>query len=95
MGMEKMLWMYLLQVWFNLYDEGVEDVFYDSYAFRRFMGVDFVEEQVPDATTLLKFQHLLEKNHLSEAFFKAINRVTFILPFEFNLQVFNPRKVCF
>lgn len=75
MGIEKMLRMYLLQVWFNLSDEGVEDAIYDSYAFRKFMGVDFVEEQVPDATTLLKFRHLLEENHLGEEFFKAINRV--------------------
>ena len=65
----------LLQVWFNLSDEGIEDAIYDSYAFRKFMGIDFNEEQVPDATTLLKFRHLLEKNHLGEQMFKAINYV--------------------
>jgi len=70
-----MLRMYLLQAWFNLSDEGVEDAIYDSYAFRKFMKIDFVEEQVPDATTLLKFRHMIEKNHLGEAFFAAINRV--------------------
>lgn len=74
-GIEKMLRMYLLQVWFNLSDEGVEDAIYDSYAFRKFMKIDFAEEQVPDATTLLKFRHLLERNHLGEAFFAAIRRV--------------------
>ena len=74
-GIEKMLRMYLLQVWFNLSDEGIEDAIYDSYAFRKFMGIDFNEEQVPDATTLLKFRHLLEKNHLGEQMFKAINYV--------------------
>lgn len=74
-GIEKMLRMYLLQVWFNLSDEGVEDAIYDSYAFRKFMKIDFAEEQVPDATTLLKFRHLLERNHLGEAFFEAIKRV--------------------
>lgn len=74
-GIEKMLRMYLLQVWFNLSDEGVEDAIYDSYAFRKFMKIDFAEEQVPDATTLLKFRHLLERNHLGEAFFDAIKRV--------------------
>lgn len=74
-GIELMLRMYLLQVWFNLSDEGVEDAIYDSYAFRKFMGIDFLEEQAPDATTLLKFRHLLEENHLCEEFFKAINRV--------------------
>lgn len=67
--------MYLLQVWFNLSDEGVEDAIYDSYAFRKFMRIDFMNEQVPDATTLLKFRHLIEEKHLGEEFFKAINRV--------------------
>ena len=52
-GIEKMLRMYLLQVWFNLSDEGIEDAIYDSYAFKKFMSIDFNEEQVPDATTLL------------------------------------------
>lgn len=74
-GIEKMLRMYLLQVWFNLSDEGIEDAIYDSYAFRKFMGINFNDEQVPDATTLLKFRHLLEKNHLGEQMFKAINYV--------------------
>ena len=69
-GIEKMLRMYLLQVWFNLSDEGVEDAIYDSYAFRKFMGINFNEEQVPDATTLLKFRHLLKENHLGEQMFK-------------------------
>ena len=74
-GIEKMLRMYLLQVWFNLSDEGIEDAIYDSYAFRKFMGINFVDEQVPDATTLLKFRHLLEKNHIGEQLFNAINYV--------------------
>ena len=74
-GIETMLRMYLLQVWFNLSDEGVEDAIYDSYAFRKFMRIDFMNEQVPDATTLLKFRHLIEEKHLGEEFFKAINRV--------------------
>lgn len=74
-GIETMLRMYLLQTWFNLSDEGAEDAIYDSYAFRKFMKIDFMTEQVPDATTLLKFRHMIEKNHLGEEFFKAINRV--------------------
>ena len=65
----------LLQIWFNLSDEGVEDAIYDSYAFRKFMNIDFMEEQVPDATTLLKIRYLLEENYLWKVFFKAINRV--------------------
>ncbi len=74
MGIEKMLRMYLLQCWFNLSDEGLEDAIYDSYAMRTFMGVNFFDEQVPDATTLLKFRHLLEKHNIGKVFFDAINR---------------------
>ena len=33
-GVELMLRMYLVQVWFNLSDEGTEDAIYDSYAIR-------------------------------------------------------------
>lgn len=73
-GIEKMLRMYLLQIWFNLSDEGIEDAIYDSYAFRKFMRINFNEEQVPDATTLLKFRHLLEKHKIGEQIFKAINQ---------------------
>ena len=36
-GIEVMLRMYLLQIWYNLSDEGMEDAIYDSYAFRTFM----------------------------------------------------------
>jgi IS5 family transposase len=70
-----MLRMYLLQVWFSLSDEGVEEAIYDSYAMRRFMGLDFAAEQVPDATTLLHFRHLLEKHRLGEKLFEAQNEI--------------------
>ncbi len=75
---ETMLRMYLLQCWFSLSDEGVEDATYDSYAMRKFMGINFFEQDVPDATTLLHFRHLLEDKGISKGisklFFDAINR---------------------
>ena len=37
-GIELMLRMYLL--WFNLSDEGTEDATYDSYAMRKFVGIN-------------------------------------------------------
>ncbi len=72
---ETMLRMYLLQVWFHLSDEAVEDQINDSYAIRKFMGLDFTVAQVPDATTLLHFRHLIEKHRLGEAMFAALNRL--------------------
>lgn len=75
MGIERMLRMYLLQIWFNLSDPATEDAIYDSYAMRKFTGIDFMTENVPDETTLCKFRHLLEANDLNKLFFDAINRV--------------------
>ena len=40
-GIEKMLRMYLLQCWFNLSDEGVENAIYDSYAIEDYSAHDF------------------------------------------------------
>lgn len=73
MGIKKMLRMYLLQCWFNLSDEGIEDAIYDSYALRWFMKINFIDEQVPDATTFLKFWHLLETHGIGKVFFHAFN----------------------
>lgn len=73
-GVESMLRMYLLQNWFNLSDEGIEEAIYDSYAFRKFMRVDFLdEEQVPDATTLCKFRKLLHENNITEMLFGQLH----------------------
>lgn len=74
-AIETMLRMYLLQVWFSLSDEGVEEAIYDSHAMRRFMRLDFSIEQAPDATTLLHFRHLLEQHQLGKALFEAQNRL--------------------
>lgn len=73
-GIETMLRMYLMQNWFNLADEAIEDAIYDSYAMRLFMHLDFLEKQVPDATTLLKFRHLLEREKIGEKIFADVNQ---------------------
>jgi IS5 family transposase len=71
-GIETMLRMYLMQIWFNLSDEGIEDAIYDSYAMRNFMRIDFLTEQAPDATTLLHFRHLIEKNKIGKKIFEDV-----------------------
>ena len=71
-GIETMLRMYLMQVWFNLSDVGIEDAIYDSYAMRKFLGINFLDEQIPDSTTLLKFRHLLEEHEIGKAIFDDI-----------------------
>ena len=56
--LELILRMYLLQVWFNLSDPGTEDAIYDSYAMRKFTGIDFLTASVPDETTLCIEAHI-------------------------------------
>jgi IS5 family transposase len=73
-GIEMMLRMFLLQAWFNLSDEGIEDAIYDSYAMRQFMRLDFMQEQAPDATTLCKFRKLLFENNIAQILFEAIKQ---------------------
>ena len=69
-GIEKMLRMYLLQCWFNLSDEGLEEAIHDSHAFSRFMGVNFLDGQAPDAATPCKFRNLLAENGMAEKIFE-------------------------
>lgn len=38
-GIETMLRMYLMQIWFNLSNEGIEDSIYDSYAMHTFTPI--------------------------------------------------------
>ncbi len=71
-GLERMLRMYIVQQTLGLSDEGIEDALYDSHAIRNFVGIDLGREAAPDATTLLKFRHLLEANQLTERIFIAI-----------------------
>lgn len=72
-GLERMLRIYFLQQWYALADEALEDAIYDSQAMRDFIGIDLAVESVPDATTLLRFRHLLEKHSLTQRIFEEIN----------------------
>ena len=65
--------MYVAQQCFGLSDEGIEDAIYDSQAIRGFVGIDLNCESAPDATTLLKFRHLLEAKGITRKIFDTIN----------------------
>jgi transposase, IS5 family len=72
-GVPRMLRMYFLQQWYTLADEALEDALYDSQAMREFIGIDLGREDVPDATTLLKFRRLLEQHELAAAILAEVN----------------------
>jgi transposase, IS5 family len=74
-GLERMLRMYFVANWFNLADEACEDALYDVPAFRDFCRIDLGRERVPDATTLLKFRHLLEDKKIGAALFAKVGEL--------------------
>jgi IS5 family transposase len=51
----------------------VEEALYDSATLRQFVGIDLGAEPVPDETTVCKFRHLLEENHLGEEILGTVN----------------------
>ena len=74
-GLERMLRIHCLQLWFDLSDPAVEEALYDSLAMRAFVGIDLGREPVPDETTVMRFRHLLEANKLGEKVFEEVGRV--------------------
>jgi IS5 family transposase len=74
-GLQRMLRIHLLQHWFNLADQAMEEALYDSASLRAFVGIDLGREPVPDATSLLRFRHLLEQHRLGEAIFAEVGRL--------------------
>src|SRR4249919_288144 len=71
-GLERMLRIHFLQQWYGLADEALEDALYDSQALRGFAGIELNHDPVPDATTMLKFRHWLERHDLTRALFDDI-----------------------
>ena len=74
-GLERMLRIHCLQLWFDLSDPAVEEALYDSRAMRAFVGIDLGSEPVPDETTVMRFRHLLEEHQLGAKIFEEVGRV--------------------
>ena len=74
-GLERMLRIHCLQLWFDLSDPAVEEALYDSRAMRWFAGIDLGREPVPDETTVMRFRHLLEEHKLGAKLFEEVGRV--------------------
>ena len=73
-GLERMLWMYFLQHWFNLSNPAVEEALYDSPTLRAFVGIDLGQEPGPEETTVCKFRHLLEEHGLGRMLFDEVTQ---------------------
>ena len=74
-GLERMLRIHCLQLWFDLSDPAVEEALYDSRAMRAFARIDLGREPVPDETTVMRFRHLLEEHQLGARIFAEVGRI--------------------
>ncbi|QPN62621.1 IS5 family transposase [Synechococcus sp. CBW1004] len=72
--LEVMLRIHLLQQWFTLSDPLMEEMLIDTPCFRRFAGIDMVEDRIPDETTILNFRHLLEENRIAVQILETVNQ---------------------
>jgi transposase, IS5 family len=70
---ELLLRLHCLQLWYKLSDPGLEDAVHDRLSFQRFLGLDPLQQRVPDETTVLHFRRLLESLGLAELIFAKVN----------------------
>ena len=73
-GLETMLRIHLMQNWWSLRDEVMEDALIDTGAIRRFAGIDLAQDHSPDTTTILSFRHFIERHQLAEEIFKTVGQ---------------------
>ena len=69
---ETMLRIHCLQLWWNLSDPAMEEELHERPLYRRFAGLEGAP-RMPDETTILRFRHLIEKQHLAPQVLGIIN----------------------
>lgn len=63
----------LLQQWYGLSDEGLEEALCDRMSFRRFVGLAG-DERAPDHSTIWRFRQALSNSGLDKEAFEAVGR---------------------
>lgn len=72
--LRRMLRLYLVQQWFSLSDDQVEDALYDSPLIRYFVGLDPLCDPIPDSSLVGSFRKFLEKRALGEEIRTTVNQ---------------------
>ena len=71
-SLSAMLRVHCVQLFYNLSDPGMEDLLYESDPVRRFVGLK-LSDPLPDETTILNFNLLLERHSLGQGLLEEIN----------------------
>jgi len=61
-----MLRIHLMQQWYSLSNQAMEEALIEVPTMHRFAGIDMISDRIPDETTILAFLHLLMKHDLGE-----------------------------
>lgn len=64
---------HLLQQWYNLSDREAEFQINDRLSFRKFLGLG-IEDNIPDATTIENFRHLMEEKNIGKGLIKVLDK---------------------
>ena len=70
---ESLLRIHFMQQWFTLSDPAMEEALHDVPLFRDFAGLGGWDDRLPDASTILRFRHVLEKHKLAERILATVN----------------------
>jgi len=65
----------LLEQSFTLSDPLIEEMLIDSTGFRRFAGIEIIEDRIPDETTIFNFRLLLEEHRIAEQILQGMNQM--------------------
>lgn len=72
---ETMLRIHFMQNWFTFGDQAMEEALIDTPLYREFARLNVEADRLPDAITILRFRHLLERHGLAQQMFVAVNEL--------------------
>jgi len=74
-SVDTMLRIHFMQRWSTLSDPAMEEALHDVPLFREFAGLGGWSDRLPDASTILRFRHLLEKQKLAAQILGLVNEL--------------------
>jgi Transposase domain (DUF772) len=75
-AVERTLRDHFLQKWFSLSGSAIGEALYDTPMFRRFVGLDAGDDNLPGESTILRFRHLPKTQILSLQILAMVNDET-------------------
>ncbi len=72
-SVQTLLRIHLMQQWFKLSDQAMEEALHEVPAFRDFTGLSHRDESIPSESSILRFRHRLERHKLADQIHTTLN----------------------